>query len=100
MSNVINFLERMGQDAGLCHLSGAELDMALDDAGLAPAIETAIRNQDAGQLEALMGQVPLCAAFFPGEDEEEREEEKEETPPRESEESSQRSRLHALAAAG
>lgn len=99
MSNVIQFLESVGQNADLCRASGEEFDLALSNAGVTPEIQSAIRARDLGKLEALMGQTPLCAAFFPAEEEEENGDE-EESPSRESDESTQQSRLHVLAAAG
>ena len=36
MSNVIDFLERLGQDAQLRHATGIELEQALTRAGIEP----------------------------------------------------------------
>ena len=80
MSDVIDFLERMGQDAQLRHGSQSEVELALASAEVAPELQSAILAKDQARLETLLGQVPLCAVFFPGEEEEEEEDETEETP--------------------
>lgn len=79
MSDVIDFLEKMGQDAQLRHGSQGEVELALASAEVAPELQSAILAKDQARLETLLGQAPLCAVFFPGEEEEE-EDETEETP--------------------
>lgn len=78
MSNVIEFLERFGQDAELRYASKDMLEEALRDAGIAPALKAAILGKDPRSLEALIGAEPnVCCAIFK-EDEEEEEESEEE----------------------
>lgn len=83
MSDVIDFLERMGQDAQLRHGSQEEVELALASAEIAPELQAAIVAKDQAQLGGLMGQTPLCAVYFPGQEDEEQEDETEETPSRE-----------------
>jgi hypothetical protein len=65
MSDVIDFLERMGQDAQLRHGSQEEVELALASAEIAPELQAAIVAKDQAQLEGLMGQTPL-RCLFPG----------------------------------
>lgn len=86
MFNVIDFLERMGQDARLRQSSPDEVALALANAEIDPALRLAILSKDAQRIEALLGQDPFCCLLVPGEEqEEEEEEESEETPSREGE---------------
>jgi hypothetical protein len=55
MSNVIDLLERLGQDAQLRHASDGELEQALIRAQVDPAVRDAILMRDQRQLEALLG---------------------------------------------
>jgi hypothetical protein len=55
MSNVIDFLERMGQDAKLRYAVGEEFATALAAAGIDPAVRAALVNEDRPRLEALLG---------------------------------------------
>lgn len=90
MFNVIDFLERMGQDARLRQSSPDEVALALANAEIDPALRLAILSKDAQRIESLLGQDPFCCLLVPGEEqEEEEEEESEETPSREGEEISQ-----------
>jgi hypothetical protein len=82
MLDVIDFLEKMGQDAQLRHGSQDEVELALASTQIAPEQQAAILAKDQTKLEGLMGQTPLCAVYFPGEEEEE-DDETEETPSRE-----------------
>ncbi|HEX7013299.1 MAG TPA: hypothetical protein VF161_11150 [Steroidobacteraceae bacterium] len=79
MSNVIEFLERMGEDADLRYASGSELDEALQLAGVDSAARAAILAGDTRSLEALLGAAPnvCCAIEKPQPDDEEPEEEDE-----------------------
>jgi hypothetical protein len=94
MSDVIDFLEKMGQDAQLRHGSQSEVELALASAEIAPELQAAIVAKDQAQLEGLMGQSPLCVVYFPGNEDEEQDDEKEETPSREPGESSEHPELH------
>jgi hypothetical protein len=83
MSDVIDFLEKMGQDAQLRHGSPDEVELALASAEVAPELQSAILAKDQTQLETLLGQAPVCVMFFPGKEDEEEDDEGEETPPEE-----------------
>jgi hypothetical protein len=66
MSNVIDFLERMGQDAGLRHTSGAQLEEALARAAISPELQAAITAGDQKRIQALLGiQANICSIIFP-----------------------------------
>ena len=52
MSNVISFLESVGQDATLRHASQDELELALTTAQIEPALQKAILGKDQTQIEA------------------------------------------------
>lgn len=55
MSNVIDFLERMGQDAKLRYAVGEEFETALAAADIDPAVRAALVDADRTRLEALLG---------------------------------------------
>jgi hypothetical protein len=95
MMDVIDFLERMGRDAQLRHASQEEVESALSSSGVAPLVQTALLAKNQEQLETLLGQVPLCAVFMPGQEEEEEEEDTEKTPSQEPDEASRHTRLQA-----
>ena len=57
MSDVIDFLERMGGDATL---RGAPVESALRDAGLSAEVRVALENRDQRSLEALLGVSNVC----------------------------------------
>ena len=57
MTDVIDFLERLGQDATLRR---APLESALKGAELSPAVREALANRDQGALEALLGSRNVC----------------------------------------
>ncbi len=79
MSNVIDFLERFGGDAGLRHASDADVEAALTQAGIEPALRLAIVGKDQGALERLLGaDTNVCCMINKPDDEEEEEEEDDE----------------------
>lgn len=86
MSNVIDFLERLGQDADLCDASGEMLEEALRESGIDPALRVALVGNDQRTLEALLGVQPITCCLVWKEDEEPKEEEEEEEEPEEEEE--------------
>jgi hypothetical protein len=94
MTDVIDFLEKMGQDAQRRYASQGEVEQALTGTQIAPALQTAILAKDQAQLENLLRLVPLCAPYFPGNEEEEGDE-NEETPSREPDENPEQSRRQA-----
>ena len=73
MSNVIDFIERLGQDSQLRHATGIELEQALARAGIEPAVRTAMLGSDRGLLESLIGVTPniCCMINVPEEHEDE-----------------------------
>lgn len=58
MSDVIGFLDQVGQDARLGRGTGGEFELALTSAGFDPQIQEAIRAGSQIRLEALLGMVP------------------------------------------
>jgi len=86
MSDIIKFLERMGEDVRLREASAAELELALAEAHLEPGHGAAVLAGDAVQLQAMLGLGALMAVQLPpGEEEEEQddEDEGEDAPPSE-----------------
>lgn len=86
MPNVIDFLERAGQDALLRRASHVEVELALANMQVEPELRSAILDRDPSRLEALLGRVPLLCMQFPGKEDEEEEDDTEESPSREGEE--------------
>lgn len=88
MSNVIDFLERVGHDARLRYASATELELALDGERLDPEMREAILARDFSAFDRLRGDGQVCCLLLPAEEEEgENEREDENTPSREEEES-------------
>jgi len=76
MSNVIDFLEQMGRDAHLRHLTGLELQAALTQAGIEPSVRAAVVGGDQRLLESLIdASHPLCCLIHPVEEETEEDDE-------------------------
>ena len=81
MSDVIDFLERMGADAQLRHGTQDELELALTSSEVDQEVRSAILAKDKIRLDALLGQGGLFGMMIPAkEDEDESEHENEETP--------------------
>ncbi|KAA0070650.1 hypothetical protein [Rhodanobacter sp. T12-5] len=97
MSNVINFLERIGQDARLRDTSDSELELALLGEQVNSELREAIFSEDQSQLQVLLGQASFCCAMFPVK---EGEEESEESPAQGDEEISMHDASLAIARAG
>jgi hypothetical protein len=78
MSNVIDFLERLGKDAHLRHASDDKLEQALIGAQIDPAVREAILLRDQRQLENLLGATTnvCCVIYAPAREEEDDEDEK------------------------
>ena len=55
MSNVIDFLERLGEDSALRYAPRKELDGAMQAAGISPELRTALTSGDQSSLEKLLG---------------------------------------------
>jgi len=96
MSNVIAFLETMGQDAELRHAGRAELYRELTERQVDADAQWAILRGDSERLEALLGAPAIicCSITPPG-----REEEEEEEPSREDEEISAHASARCVATA-
>ena len=60
MSNVIAFLEKMGQDAQLRHASRSDVELALAGAQIDSELQAAILAKDQQKLEALLGSPNVC----------------------------------------
>ena len=65
MTDVIDFLERMGQDAHLRNGSQDEVELALASAEIAPELRVPILARDEQGLQALLGQAPFCCLINP-----------------------------------
>ncbi|KZC34555.1 MULTISPECIES: hypothetical protein [Rhodanobacter] len=86
MSDVVEFLERMGRDAQLSRASVNELEHVMASTGLDLTLQDAILSEDSSTLKALLGIATHCAMLAPGEEQEEQEDEGgDETPEREDE---------------
>lgn len=65
MSNVIDFLERLGKDAQLRHASDGALEQALINAHIDPAVREAILLRDQRRLEDLLGaNANVCCVIY------------------------------------
>jgi len=78
MADVIEFLERLGQDASLRHAPAAVLEQALRDAQIDPQLREALMRGDQAEVEAVLGVNNVCCMVYlpvpPGADETESEE--------------------------
>ena len=81
MSDVIDLLEKMGQDAQWRGASPAVIETALNEAGVASDLRAAIVAEDQDGLQALLGISPICGMYLPGKDDEKEEDDTEELPP-------------------
>lgn len=69
MSNVIGFLEKMGQDAELRHATNGEMELALAATAIEPELQVAILSSDQSEMEALLGtRTNLICGLAPGKD--------------------------------
>lgn len=100
MSNVIDFLERMGQDAQMRHASLNDVARVLDAAQIDPELQAAILAKDQLLIESMLGGSKVYCVLMPGKQDEEEEDDTEETPSRENSEISLRTSLHFAASAG
>jgi len=71
MSNSMEFLVQMGQDAQLRHATNDELEQALTRAQIEPAVRAAVLAGDRRRLEALLGAAgnTFCGIYVPEDDE-------------------------------
>ena len=79
MSNVVEFLQQLGQNSQLRYAGQHELEQALNESEIAPSLRAALLNGDQLKLATLIGS-PLnmvCAVFAPMDEEDEPEQEDE-----------------------
>ena len=75
MSNVIDFLQKLGQDADLRHAPRTALEVALAEANIDSALREALLGADQRKLETLLGaDTNVCAMISPGKKEDDEEE--------------------------
>jgi phosphopantothenoylcysteine synthetase/decarboxylase len=71
MSNVLEFLERVGQDWRLRHAEPAMLAQALSQAGIETSLHQAILDHDSKRLQALLNlSATVCCAVHPAHEDE------------------------------
>jgi len=69
MSNIVNFLERMGQDASLRHANDQQLDSALAQMSIQQDDRAILLLRDQVKLETLLGaQANVCCTIEPFDD--------------------------------
>ncbi|HWK50073.1 MAG TPA: hypothetical protein VNR40_09305, partial [Steroidobacter sp.] len=69
MSNIIEFLEQLGQDSRLRNATGLELQAALAQAGIEPAVHAALAGADRHSLETQAGAATnVCCLVYPAEE--------------------------------
>lgn len=73
MSDVIEFLERMGKDSQLRHAPQAALKRALSDTRMSPQLEAALMSGDQAGIEAVLGinSNVCCMIYIPTRQDEE-----------------------------
>jgi hypothetical protein len=71
MSDVIEFLERMGKDSQLRHAPAGALQRALSDARMSPQLQAAVMGGDQAGIEAVLGiNTNVCCMIYIPRDEE------------------------------
>ena len=65
MSDIIDFMERMGGDAQLSQASADELAEVLSASDLAPEMQSVVMEGNAAKLETLLGTKPMCMLVAP-----------------------------------
>ena len=76
MWDPITLLETIGADANLANASAAQLGESLEDAGLEPALRSALLQGDPAALRELLRAPDIvCCLIDPGKEDEEEEEE-------------------------
>lgn len=69
MSNIIGFLEKLGRDSRLRHATGVELQAALAQAGIEPAVHAALAGADRRSLETHAGAATnVCCLVYAAEE--------------------------------
>jgi len=75
MLNVVDFLDRVGQDAKLRRgASQVDIELALANTQIEPGVRSAILAGDQAELETLLGGKILFSVQFPGKEDEEEDE--------------------------
>jgi hypothetical protein len=64
MSEVIAFIEKMGQDAKLRHASQQDVRLALAGTGIESGVQAAILSGDESLVAQLLGNQNTCCAYF------------------------------------
>ena len=80
MTDAIDFLEQLGQNARLRHAPATELERVLAASGFEPSLRSALLADDAVRLGELLGAQPniCCLVEKPDQEDDEEEEEEEE----------------------
>jgi hypothetical protein len=78
--DIIDFLERLGQDSGLRHATDGEIRAALAGVGIDPAVGAAVAAGDERELRMLLSarRDVCCLIFVPVREDEEEEEQPDE----------------------
>jgi hypothetical protein len=72
VSNVVDFLQRAGEDSQLRYASCGGLEQALAQTNIAPALREALLKRDATRLATLLGsRQDMCGFVFAPQDEDE-----------------------------
>lgn len=72
MSNVVDFLQRAGEDSQLRYASCSGLEQALAETNIEPALREALLKGDATRLATLVGsRLDMCGFIFAPQDEDE-----------------------------
>jgi hypothetical protein len=72
VSNVVDFLQRAGEDSQLRYAGCGGLEQALAETNIAPALREALLKGDATRLATLLGsRLDMCGFVFAPQDEEE-----------------------------
>ena len=66
MSNVVDFLERMGSEAHWRHAPADEIEQALIEADIEIEMRSAILANDVSELQARLGRIKLMDLQIPG----------------------------------
>jgi hypothetical protein len=91
MPDIVDFLEKVGQDALLNRASRSELELVLAGVKMDQRVREALVAGDRRKLQALFDVAPLCAMLIPGEEQEEEQEDEDTEESPEHEESMRRS---------
>ncbi len=66
MSNIINFLETIGQNASLRYASAGEMQRMLDDSQMDQDVKEAVLAKDQQRLSELLRAKNTCCMLMPG----------------------------------